>query len=407
MINCEFLECTQRPILIKSRIPIVLRIHAQGYPELLPALQALLTALNGNQGNSGLQGGSRGAGPQDDPIETALVDILSRLQTRPNFHEILSTTNDYSQTLAHLSIFYGFPTLLRHLVEWRIDLAISDVNGLTALHCAYMKGDPDSVRILRRGGASETMVDKLGRTPSELQPEGFGSAIDIDAELAAGLDTEMYLGENDIDEQMALGEQFNTLDSSDDDDSGLGESDSDEDDPESTAADPFTGGDEGGGGGGASGSGRGQIASSSKEPAIIIMNQLLLERTTRKKKNRIFPDTPYDASISSLSTKLREAEAEAEAVDFLMSGVFPNGKISIDALRTEMTPQEIDRFHAAQGTLKYHGLLRRDRDRRDKEIVYCRLCPEDSQIDFKDPEKALYHIAKDHFEMEYSCDCGW
>jgi len=149
------------------------------------------------------------------------VDILSCLQTQNNFQEILSTTNDYSQTLAHLSIFYGYHSLLRHLVEWGIDLAISDINGLTALHCAFMKGDLDSVRILRRGGASETVTDKLGRTPSDLQYEGFSLAIDLDAEVAAGMD-------NDIDEQMALGEQLNNLGSSDDKDSGYSQSDSSE-----------------------------------------------------------------------------------------------------------------------------------------------------------------------------------
>jgi len=122
------------------------------------------------------------------------VDILSCLQTRPNFHKILSTTNDYSQTFAHLSILYGYPSLLRHLVEWCIDLAISDVNGLTALHCAFMKGDLDSVHILRQGGASETVTDKLGRTPSELGPGGFSSAIGRDGRVAAG--TKMYMGEH-------------------------------------------------------------------------------------------------------------------------------------------------------------------------------------------------------------------
>ena len=51
-----------------------------------------------------------------------------------------------------------------------------------------MKGDLDSVRILQRGGASEIVADKLGRTPLDLdlRPEGFGSSfdIDIDAEVA-------------------------------------------------------------------------------------------------------------------------------------------------------------------------------------------------------------------------------
>jgi len=352
-----------------------------------------------------------------DSIETGLMDALSCLQARPNFREIVSTTNDYHQTLAHLSIHYDYPSLLRRLVEWHIDLTIADVNGLTALHCAYMKGDPDGVRILRRGGASETVTDKLGRSPSDLRPEGFSSVIDQDAEVAAGLDTEMYPEENDIDEQMALGEQFNALDSSDDNDSGHSPSDfgddvHDQDDPESmAAADSFTGGDGGGGGGGgASGSGGGQIASSSKEPVIMVMNELLLERNRRKKKHRgprMLPDTPHDASINRVSHKLREAEADAAAVDFLMNGIFPSGTISLPALRADMTPQDLAEFQLAEGTPKFHGLLQRDRDHRNKEIIYCKLCPEDSQLDFKDPEGALHHMAKDHFEMMYSCDCGW
>ena len=406
----------------KSSIPIVLRIHSQGYPELFPALQTLLTALNGQQGSRGPQGGSQGSGQGDVPIETALEDILSCLQTRPNFVEILSTTNDYSQTLAHLSIFYGYPSLLRRLVDWRIDLTISDVNGFTALHCAYMKGDLDGVRILRRGGAPGDVTDKLGRSPLELLPEGFDSAIDLDAEVAAGLDTEMYGEENDIDEQVALGEQFRRLDPDGDYDSEYSQSDSsddipDDNDPESMAVDSFTGGDEAGGDGGengdggasGSGSGGGQLASGSREPAIYIMNQLLLEKSRRRKKNRtpqMLPDTPFDADIRNVSNRLREAEAEPEAVDFLLRGLFPH-EISLAPLKEVMTQEEIDEFHVPAGTLRYQVLLRQDRNRRNKEIFYCRLCPEDSQLDFKDPEEALHHMAEDHFEMGYSCDCGW
>jgi hypothetical protein len=161
-----------------------------------------------------------------------------------------------------------------------------------------------------------------------------------------------------------------------------------------------------GSGGVASGSGGGQIASGSKEPAIIIMNQLLLEKTKRKKKKnqgvRMLPDTPYDPAISSVSKKLREAEAEPEALDFLMNGIFPDGAISLISLKTEMTQEEVEEFQAQPRTLKYHGLLRRDR-----EIFYCRLCPEDNQLDFKDHEEALHHMTKDHLDMGYSCDCGW
>src|SRR5258708_3323768 len=157
------------------------------------------------------------------------MEALSCLQQRPNFHEIVSTTNDYRQTLAHLSICYGFPSLLNLLVDWRIDLSIADVNGLTALHCAYMKGDLDSVRILRRGGASESATDNLGRTPSDLQSEELDWPIDMNAEIAAGLEPEDYPPDDDIDERLALGERFGALGLSDDNDSGHGQSDSEDD----------------------------------------------------------------------------------------------------------------------------------------------------------------------------------
>src|SRR5258706_9054944 len=62
--------------------------------------------------------------------------IITCYQALPNFHEILSTTNDYNQTFAHLSILYDYPSLLARLIDWHIDLTITDVNGLTALHCA-------------------------------------------------------------------------------------------------------------------------------------------------------------------------------------------------------------------------------------------------------------------------------
>jgi hypothetical protein len=125
--------------------------------------------------------------PREALIETDLIEALHCLQVRPNFQEIVSTTNDWGQTLAHLAILYGYPSLLHSLVDWRINLTIADGNGFTALHYAYMKGDLDSVRILRRGGASEIVTDKLGQTPLDLQPEGFGASIDIDAKVAVEL----------------------------------------------------------------------------------------------------------------------------------------------------------------------------------------------------------------------------
>ena len=238
-------------------------------------LHALLTSLNGPQPNRGLQGRSHGTGPRGDPIEASLIEALSCLQARPNFHEIVSTTSDYHQSLAHLAIIYGYPSLLGRLVEWHIDLTIADVNGLTALHCAHMKGNPDSVRILRRGGASESAMDKLGRTPSELQPEGLeGFDLDIDPNAELAVDADVHPEADDIDEQLTLGEQFSALDLEDDNDPGHGQSDSeddaseDEEDPDSMAFDSLPGGGvAGGSGSGSGGVTRGRKIASGCSPA--------------------------------------------------------------------------------------------------------------------------------------------
>ena len=126
--------------------------------------------------------------PRYAPIEAGLLEAFRHVQVQPNFREMISTTNDQGQTLAHLSILYGYPSLLSSLVDWRINLTIADVNGLTALHYAYMQGDLDSVRTLRSGGASELVMDSLGRTPLDMQPEGFGSSIDNDTKVSLELD---------------------------------------------------------------------------------------------------------------------------------------------------------------------------------------------------------------------------
>jgi hypothetical protein len=116
--------------------------------------------------------------------------------------------------------------------------------------------------------------------------------------------------EDDIDVQLALGEQFGELDLDDDSDSGTTDSDweddaSDDGNLDGMVVDSSTGGDEGGGEGGASGSGGGQIASSSKEPVINILNQCPLKMDKRRKKKnrrpRLLPEKPFDPLLSNVS----------------------------------------------------------------------------------------------------------
>jgi len=110
---------------------------------------------------------------QAGQIERNIVKILQSLREKSDFDNIVSTCDDSNRTLAHLSVQFGYIYLLKYLVEWRIDLKVADVSGLTALHCAYLKGDRESIRILLRAGASPSVKDKLGRLPRDLAPEGL------------------------------------------------------------------------------------------------------------------------------------------------------------------------------------------------------------------------------------------
>jgi len=128
-------------------VPILLRMEEKGRPEYTPMIQALLRML---QGDHALQ---HSTDSQAGRIESSILGALSSLREKPNFNDIVSTSNNSSQTLAYLPVLYGYKSLLRHLVEWRIDLRVADISGLTVLYCAYLKEDRESIRILLRGGA--------------------------------------------------------------------------------------------------------------------------------------------------------------------------------------------------------------------------------------------------------------
>jgi len=370
-------------------ITTLLRMEEKGRPEYTPSLRAVLIMLRGDHAPRDSNNSQAGQ------VEPAVVDALLSLSEKPNFDDIVSTSNDSSQTLAHLSVLYGYISLLERLVEWRIDLTVADISGLTALHCAYLKEDRKSIRILLSGGASSSIEDKLGRRPRDLLPEGSDLADLPDEEI--GIREGSPPIEHPNDHEFALGEQYAVLEAEEGhgNDSGHGGSDSgsdassnnDEDEDvmgiDSPALEPGP--------------------SNSKVSTLDIMNELLVSKKSRKKSGpRLIPDTPHDPAISTVAKKLQDAEAEPSVIDFLCNEVFPDGTISLAALKAPMTTEEITKFQVAPGAEKYRGLLVRER-----EVLNCRLCPEDNKLEFKDPEEALHHITKDHFDMGYSCTCGW
>ena len=161
------------------------RIQENCTPKVAAALDILHTEMEirslKRDGKRPLRGGEG----RHDEIETAIIQTLAPLQGTQDFGEVISKTNDYKQTLAHFAVLFGYTNLLTQLVGWGIDLTIADVNGFTALHCAYKKGDRVCVDLLKEKGASETVLDALGRAPSHLMPEGFASLSDHDTNTAS------------------------------------------------------------------------------------------------------------------------------------------------------------------------------------------------------------------------------
>ena len=362
-----------------------MRMEEKGRPEYTNTIQAVLRMLQGDHAPQD------SANSQAGQIESSLINAVLSLREKPNFDDIVSTVNDSSQTLAHLSVLFGYISLLKHLVDWGIDLTVADISGLTALHCAFLKEDRESIRILLRAGASLYVEDKLGRLPRDLAPEGSDLAEALEGEIEArGCLSPI---EHPMDQEIALGEQFAALEAHEehDNDSGHGGSDSesgasnsdDEDEQDVDTGSP--------------------TLDAGPSTSIDVMNQLLISKKARKNRGpRLIPDTPHDDAISTVAKKLRDTEADPAAIEYLCDGIFPGGKITLDALRAPANAQVATEFQVEEGAQMYRGLLSRER-----EVYNCRLCPEDNKLDFKDPEEALHHMTKDHFDMGYSCSCGW
>ena len=173
-----------------SSLPVIIRIQEDCSPEVAAALDVLQKEVKTRDVKNGKRP-LRGGAARHGDIETAIIQALAPLQNTLDFGRIISKTNDYKQTLAHFAVHFGYANLLRRLVGWNIDLTIADVNGFTALHCAYKMGDRACVDLLLENGASETVLDTLGRAPSHLMPDGFASLSDHDADMTSDYQPEL------------------------------------------------------------------------------------------------------------------------------------------------------------------------------------------------------------------------
>ena len=101
-------------------------------------------------------------------LERWTLHFLASLAGEPSWENTVSLVNEHNQTLAHLAVLFQYTALLKRVAQWGIDVDVQDVNGFTALHCAYLCGDLDSVGILKGYGADEDIQDNLGRRPLDM-----------------------------------------------------------------------------------------------------------------------------------------------------------------------------------------------------------------------------------------------
>ena len=121
-------------------------------------------------------------------LEDFSIQFLCIYSTQPHWRQVVSSPNRYGQTLAHISVTLGYFQLLQHLFKWEIDINTTDKMGLTALHYAYLFKQEECARFLIHSGANQSILDVLGRSPSDLNPSlgaVLHSAMDIDDKSSA------------------------------------------------------------------------------------------------------------------------------------------------------------------------------------------------------------------------------
>ena len=107
---------------------------------------------------------------QLEELEDVSIRFLAAHSEAENWKQIVSLQNKSGQTMAHMAVMLGYLRLLGSLVEWGIDLNLTDFNGSTALHYAFLCNESGCAILLIRSGADELALDELGRSAWDLNP---------------------------------------------------------------------------------------------------------------------------------------------------------------------------------------------------------------------------------------------
>ena len=149
---------------------LVLRMGAEqnSNPTLAQELQRLLGRSSSNTPSNIGSFRSAGGDSSGGPSETLLIEFLASFESSSDFSRLISITNDYGQTLAHLAVPFRCSALLGALIKWGSDISVPDANGFTPLDFAYLYKAQECIDTLLVAGASSAMVDAKGQTPREL-----------------------------------------------------------------------------------------------------------------------------------------------------------------------------------------------------------------------------------------------
>jgi len=107
---------------------------------------------------------------QVEKPEGLSIRFLPAYSRATNWKKTVSLQNEYGQTMAHIAVMLGSLQLLHSLVDWGIDINLTDLKGSTALHYAFLCNESACAVFLIRSGADELALDELGRSVWELNP---------------------------------------------------------------------------------------------------------------------------------------------------------------------------------------------------------------------------------------------
>ena len=137
-----------------------------GDPVLAAKIQALINASQDSGGSSTSR--THINNTSNASMEGPFIEFLAAFRENPDFNDLVSISNEYGQTLAHVAVLFGYYSLLKNLLEWGINLSRADSSGCTALHFAYLRDDARSIVILHAAGAPGSVLDHMGRAPHQL-----------------------------------------------------------------------------------------------------------------------------------------------------------------------------------------------------------------------------------------------